>query len=161
MGEVLALAAEALGQVLLCDVACVVDIEVMEGESKIGLSDSLSAIDGDGQEFRIVDLAIMVEINTLEDLVNLLLGHLDLVESCPDLVKAKVARVVCVKGTEGVSELGEIEGAGINGVDKEGQSFDLETFWRAEVLDTAEHLELGIVGEVGVVAGVILIDVIS
>ena len=73
MGEVLALAAEALSQVFLCNVACVIDIEVMESESKIGLSDSLSAIDGDGQKFRIVDLAVMVEINALEDLINFLL----------------------------------------------------------------------------------------
>ena len=133
----------------------------MESEGQVSLGDSLSAIDGDGQEFGVIDLTIMIEINALEDLVNLLLGHLELVEGGPDLVKVKVARVVSIKGTEGISELGEIESTGVDRVNKEGQSLDLETFWRAEVLDTAEHLELGIVGEVGVVAGVILIDVIS
>ena len=114
MGEVLALAAETLCQVLFCDVAGVVDIEVMEGEGKVSLSDGLSAIDSDGQEFRIVDLAVMVEINTLEDLVNLFLGHLKLVEGGPYFVKVKVARVVSIKGTEGISELGEIEGTGVD-----------------------------------------------
>ena len=114
MGEVLALAAETLCQVLFCDVAGVVDIEMMEGEGEVSGSDGLSAIDGDGQEFSIVDLAVMVEINTLEDLVNLVLGHLKLVEGGPDLIKVKVARVVSIKGTEGISELGEIEGTGVD-----------------------------------------------
>ena len=132
----------------------------MEGKGKVSLSDSLPAIDGDGQELRVIDLSIMVEVNALEDLVDFLLRHLKLVEGGPDLVKVKVARVVCIKGTESVSELGEIEGAGVNRVHKEGQSLNLETFWRAEVFNTTEHLELYIVGEVGVVAGVVLIDVI-
>ena len=114
MSEVLALAAETLCQVLLCDVACVVDIEVMEGEGQVGLGDCLSAIDGDGQEFGVIDLAVMVEINALEDLVYLFLGHLKLVEGGPYFVKVKVARVVGIKGTEGISELGEIEGTGVD-----------------------------------------------
>ena len=114
MGEVLALAAETLCQVLFCDVTSVVDIEMMEGEGEVSGSDSLSAIDGDGQEFGIVNLTVMVEINTLEDLVDLLLGHLKLVEGGPDLIKVKVARVVSIKGTEGISELGEIEGTGVD-----------------------------------------------
>ena len=161
MGEVLALAAETLCQVLLRDVTCVVDIEVMEGEGQISLSDGLPAIDGDGQEFRIIDLTVMVEVDALEDLVDFLLGHLKLVEGGPDLVKVKIARVVCVKGTEGITELGEIESAGVDRVYKEGQGLDLETFWRAEVFNTAEHLEFGIVGEVGVVAGMVHVDIIS
>ena len=70
----------------------------MESEGQVSLGDSLSAIDGDGQEFGVIDLTIMIEINALEDLVNLLLGHLELVEGGPDLVKVKVARVVSIKG---------------------------------------------------------------
>ena len=91
VGEVLTLATETLCQVLFCDVACVVNIEVMECEGQVSLSDSLSAIDGDGQEFGVINLAVMVEINALEDLVYLFLGHLKLVEGGSYFVKAKIA----------------------------------------------------------------------
>ena len=87
----LALASEALGQILLCNKACVVNIEVMEGESNVCLSHGFSQIDGDGQEFSIIDLTVMIEINTLEDLVDLILGHQQLVEGSPDLIKIKIA----------------------------------------------------------------------
>ena len=86
----------------------------MEGKGKVSLSDGLPTIDSDGQKFRIIDLTVMVEVNTFEDLIDFLLGHLKLVEGSPDLVKVKIARVVCVKGTESITELGEIEGAGVD-----------------------------------------------
>ena len=63
----------------------------MEGKGKVSLSDSLPAIDGDGQELGVIDLSVMVEVNALEDLVDFLLRHLKLVEGGPDLVKVKVA----------------------------------------------------------------------
>ena len=48
----------------------------MEGEGKVLLVNDLSAIDSDSQEFGIIYLAVIFEINTLKDLVDLLLGHL-------------------------------------------------------------------------------------
>ena len=71
--QVLALTAEALFQVRLSDKPSVVDVKVMERKSHICLRDSSSAVDSDSKELAIVDLAIMVEINALEDLINFLL----------------------------------------------------------------------------------------
>ena len=75
MSKMLTLSAEALVEVLLSDEARVVDIEVMEGKGHVSLSDGLSAIDSDSEELSVVDLTIVVEIDTLEDLSNFSLAH--------------------------------------------------------------------------------------
>ena len=75
MSKMLTLSAEALVEVLLSDEARVVDIEVMEGKGHVSLGDGLSAIDSDSEELSVVDLTIMVEIDTLEDLSNFSLAH--------------------------------------------------------------------------------------
>ena len=63
----------------------------MKGKSKVCLSHGFSKIDGDGQEFSIVNLTIMIEINTLENLVDLILGHQQLFKGSPDFIKVKIA----------------------------------------------------------------------
>ena len=85
----LALTTEALLKVLLSDEASVVNVEVMEGEEQVLLSDGLSAIDCHGKELSVVDLAVMIEVDSLEDLVNLLLAHVELVEGCLDFIHLK------------------------------------------------------------------------
>ena len=89
VSHVLALSAEALFQVGFCDVARVVDIEVMEGEDHVSVGDGLSAVDSDGEEFSVVDLTVVVEVNPLENTVNLLLTQIQIIESSPDLGKCK------------------------------------------------------------------------
>ena len=67
MIQMLALAAEALFEVSLSNVSRVVNVEVMECKSHIGVCNSSPAINSDSKELTVVDFAIMVEINTLED----------------------------------------------------------------------------------------------
>lgn len=71
----LALSAEALLQVLLRDEPRVVNIEMMEGEGHIGLSDGSPTINGHGQELRVVDFTVVIEVDALEDLIDFILWH--------------------------------------------------------------------------------------
>ena len=96
MTQVLTLTAEALFQVRLSDKPSVVDVKVMERKSHICLRDSSSAVDSDSEELAIVDLAIMVEIDALEDLINFLLWHVELIESGPEFAELQCARAVRV-----------------------------------------------------------------
>jgi len=71
--QVLALAAETLLKVLLRDVVRVVNVEVVESKDQVLLSDRLSAVHCHREELRVVDLSIVVEVNSLEELVDLFL----------------------------------------------------------------------------------------
>ena len=61
----------------------------------------------------------MFVIYTLEYLVDLLLGHLQLIEGGPDCLKFKIAWVVSIKSLEGISKLFEIESSVVDWFDKE------------------------------------------
>ena len=98
----LALSLEALLQVGLCDESGIVDIEMMEGEGQVSLCNCLSAINGNSKELSVIDLTIVIEINSLEDLIDLLFGHIQFTEGSPDLAKLKCARVVYIECAEGV-----------------------------------------------------------
>lgn len=158
--QVLSFPSEALLQILLGDVASVVDVEMMEGESKIGLGDGLSTVDGHRQELRVVDLAVVVEVDSLENLFDFLLGHIKLVECCANFAQLESTGVVGVECTESVSELCKVEGARVHLVDKEGEGLDLEALRLAEVLDASQHLHFVLVEESWVVAGMVLLDVV-
>ena len=94
--QVLALAAEALFQVCLGDESSVVDVEVMEGKSHIRFCDSSPAVDSNSEELTVVDLTIMVEIDALEDLINFLLWHIQLIEGGSELAQFECAWVIRV-----------------------------------------------------------------
>lgn len=75
VGQVLALAAEALLQVLLSDETRVVDVEVMESKQHVRVGNRLSAVDGHRQELSVVDFAIVVKVDAFEQFIDLLLAH--------------------------------------------------------------------------------------
>lgn len=135
----LTLSAEALFKVLLGNEACVANIKMMESKGQIGIRDCLSTIDGDREEFRVIDLAVVIKIDSFEDLCDFILRHVQLVKGCSDFTKLERARVVGVKGAESVPQQLEIEGASIRLVHQEGECFDLEGFRLAEVLDSTKH----------------------
>lgn len=85
MRQMLTLTTEALLKVLLRNEASVVDVEMMESERQISLSDGLPAVNSHGQELSVVDLAIVIEVDALEDIVDLLFRHVKLAEGSPDL----------------------------------------------------------------------------
>ena len=157
----LALATEALFQVLLGDVARVTNVKVMEGKSQILLSDGLSTVNGNGEEFRVINLTIVIKINSFEDLIDLFLTHIQLVESLADLAELQGARVVHIECAEGVSQDFEVELGRIGLIDEEGKSLNLKALVCTEVLDAAKHLELLSVEKGWVVARVVGLDVIG
>jgi hypothetical protein len=89
VGEMLAFSAEALVQVIFCDKARVIDVEVMEGKGHVGFSEGSSTVDSDSKELSVVDLTIVVEIDAIEDLSNFCLRHVEPVESSFDLGKSQ------------------------------------------------------------------------
>jgi len=91
-----AFATEALLKIFDCDIASVVDIKVMEGEDHIGLSDGPASVDCHSQEFCVVDVSIMVEVHASKNLVNLLLRHLKLIESCANFMNLKRSRIIYI-----------------------------------------------------------------
>ncbi len=68
--QMFSFAAETFLQVGLCDKARVVNVEVMESEEHVVIGDSLAPVNSHSKEFRVVDLAIMVEINALKHLID-------------------------------------------------------------------------------------------
>jgi len=69
VSQVLALAAEALLKIGLRNETGVVNVEVMESESHVRLSDCPPAIHSHGKELSVVDFTIVVEVDALEDLI--------------------------------------------------------------------------------------------
>lgn len=156
MRQMLALSTEALLKVLLRDETRVVNIKMMEGEGHVGLSDGSPTINGHGQELRVVDLTIVIEVDALENLIYFILWHVQLIKSSSNLRKLKSARVVRIERSERVSQLSEIKSARIDLVDQEGESSNLEPLGLTEVLDTAEYHELVLVQKCWVVSSMIL-----
>lgn len=156
----LALSAEALLEVSFRDESRIVNVEMMEGECQVGLSDGLSAVDSDSKELGVVDLAIVVEIDSFEDLIDLLLRHVQLTEGSPNLAQLKCARVVFVKCAEGISQDSKVESARIDLIHKEGECLDLEGLGLTEILDTSQDLQLLRIEKCGVVSGVVLLDIV-
>ena len=136
------LAAETFFQVLLCNVASIVNVEMMESKEHVVLSDCLSSVNSDGQELCIVDLAISIEVDPLEDAVGLLLAKVKFVERRSDLGNRQSARVVLVESAESVAKFGKVESASVDLIHKEGEGLDLETLGLSEVLDASEHEHL-------------------
>ena len=87
VAEVLAFAAEAFLEVGFRDVAGVAYIEMVEGKRQVGLGDCLSAVDGDCEELGVVDLAVVVEVDSLKDLIDFFLAHVQLVEGLSDFTE--------------------------------------------------------------------------
>ena len=160
VSQVLAFASEALLQVRLRDVASVVNVEVVEGESHIGLRDGSPSVDSDSEELGIVDFTVVVEVDALEDLIDFALGHVQLIEGCSNLLKLQRARVVGVERSEGVSQLSEVKRARVNLVDEEGEGLDLEFLRLAEVLDAAEDHEFVLLQELWVVSRMVLLNIV-
>lgn len=95
-GQVLALTAEALLQIIDRDEVRVVNVEVMEGEDQILLSDGLSAVHCHSEELRVVDLPIVIEVDPLEELIDFFLTHVEFGEGSLDFAHLERARVVDV-----------------------------------------------------------------
>ena len=127
VSQVLAFSAEALFQVLLCDISRVLNIEVVEGKRQVGLCDCLPAVDGDCEELGVVDLAVVIEVDSFEYLIDFLFAHVQLVKGLSDLAELQSARVVLVECAEGVSKEFEVELAGVGLGDKEGERLDLKS----------------------------------
>ena len=87
VAEVLAFAAEAFLEVGLCDEARVAYIEMMEGKRQVRLGDRLSTVNGDCEELGVVDLAVVVEVDSLKDLIDFLLAHVQLIEGLSDFTE--------------------------------------------------------------------------
>ena len=160
MSHVLALTTEAFLKVGLSDEASVVDIEVMEGKEHVSISHSLSAINSDSKELSVVDFAIVVEVNSLENRVQFLLAQVQFLEGLSHLTENQSATIVSIKGPKGISELGKIKGRCVDLIDKEFESLDLEIFWLSEVLDTSEDHEFVFSKESWVVAGMVCLDIV-
>jgi len=75
--QVLALALKALFEVVRCYKAIVVAVEVMESEPEVRLYERFAPIDCHGQELRVVDLTIVVQVDVLEDGLDLVRTQLD------------------------------------------------------------------------------------
>lgn len=105
----LAFAAEALLQILLRDVASVVNVEVVEGEQQVVLGDNSTPICGHRQEFRVVDLAVVIHIHCVKNLSYFVLRHVKPIEGLLDLLDLQRARIVSVKRSEGVCEGSQVE----------------------------------------------------
>lgn len=101
--QVLAFAAEALLEVRLRNEPSIVNVEVMEGESQVGLSNGLSAINSDRKELAVIDLAIVIEVDSFEDLVDFCFTHVKLIESRSDLAELQRARIVGVERAESIA----------------------------------------------------------
>ena len=157
----LTLTAEALLQVCFGDETRVVDVEVVESEEQVLLRDGLSTVNGHSQELSVVDLTIVVEVNALEDIVDLLFGHVKLAEGSPDLAKLQGSGIVLVQSSEGVPQFGEVKGRGVDLIHKEGKSLNLEALRLAELGDTLEHSNLVGVEKGGVVACMVRVNVIA
>ena len=140
--QMLTLTTETLLQILLRDEAGVVDVEVMEGERQVSLRDGLPAVNSHSQELSVVDLTIVVEVNALEDIIDLLFGHVKLAEGSPDLAELQSAGIVLIQSSEGVPQLGEVESRGVDLIHEESKSLDLEALRLTELGDTLEHSNL-------------------
>lgn len=161
VGQVLALSTEALFEVCFSDEARIIDVKMMEGKSQVGRSDGLLAIDSDCEELRIVNLSIMVEVNSFEDLTDLFLVHVQLTEGCPDFAELQCSRVIRVKSTERIFQKLKVECASVRLVDEEGECLNLEGFGLAEVFDTAQNLQLLGVKECWVMTCVVRLDIVG
>jgi len=156
----LALAAEALLEIFLGNVARVVDVKVVEGKEHVGLCDCLSAVDGHSKELRVVDLSIVIEVDALKHLVDFILRHIQFVEGGPDLAQLESARVVGVEGAEGIAKSSKVEGSGVRLVHKESQSLNLQTLRLAEVFDATKNREFVFMQQMRVVTSVVRLDVV-
>ena len=59
----------------------------MEGKCKVGLSDSSSSVNCHSEELRIVNLTIVIEVDALENLIDLLGRHIELIEGISNLAQ--------------------------------------------------------------------------
>ena len=152
--------AETFLQVGLSDKARVVNVEVMESEEHVVISDCLASVNSHSQEFRVVDLTIMIEINALKHLIDFCCWHIELLEGSTDLTELQGARIIGIESSEGISEFREIECTRVNLVDEECESLDLKALWLSEVLDLAEHLKFVFVQKLRIVTCMVLLNVI-
>lgn len=104
-----ALATEAFFEVLSGDEASVVDVKVMECEQHIVLCDGLAPVNCDGQELGVINLTVVVEVYSLENLINFGLGHIELVKSLTNLCNFQRARVVSVESAERIAKLRKVK----------------------------------------------------
>ena len=158
--QVLTLSAEGLFKIRFSDEARVINIEMMERESHIGLRDGSSAVDRHSQELSVVDFSVSIEIDSLKDLINLLFGHVQLVEGSPDLAEFQRARTISIKCSERISQLCEIERASVDLVNEEGERGNLQALWLTEVLDTTQDHHLIGVQKLRVVSSMVLRDIV-
>lgn len=158
--QVLTLAAEALLQVRLCDVPGIADVKVMESEGQVGVCYRLSSVDGNSEEFGVVYFAVVIEIDSFEDLSYLLFRHIKLVKGLFDLAELECARVIRIQCTEGVPQQVEVKCTRIGLIDEESECLNLESLWLAEVLDAAEHLQLLRIEKCWIVASVVRLNII-
>ena len=131
----------------------------MEGKEHVLLGDSLSTISCDGKEFSVVNLSVMIEINTIEDCIDLLFSHRSLAEGSLDLSNMQAARVIRIKHTERKEKLAEIEGARVDLIYKISETLHLQSFWRAEVLDSSQDRLFECLERCLVLASVVVSDI--
>lgn len=62
---------EALYKIVTSNVATIINIEVMECEVQIGFCKCLLFVDGYSQEFRVLNLTIIIQINFLKNVIKL------------------------------------------------------------------------------------------
>jgi len=117
--EMLSFSSEALCKVSSRDNTRIIDVKVVESKVHVGIGDCSSSINGDSKEFGIVDLSIMIKVDTLEYRVNLFFRQVETLESSLDLAKLKCSGVVFVHSSERVFKLCKIEGGCLSLIDKE------------------------------------------
>ena len=160
MRQVLTLPAEGLFKIGLCDESRIVNVEVMESKSHIGLRDCSSAVNGDGKELTVVDLTVSIKIDALKDLINFLFRHVQFIEGSPDLAEFQRAGTVGIECSESISQFGKIECASVNLVNQEGERGNLQSLRLTEVLDATQDHHLIGVQKLRVVSGVVLSDIV-
>jgi len=107
--QMLTFSTEALLKIGFSDISTVINVEVMESESHVGVCDGLSAVDCHGEELSVVDLTIMVEVDALKDRIQFFFSHVQTIEGSSDFAQLKGTRVVSVHSSECITEFTEIE----------------------------------------------------
>ena len=158
--QVLALSAEGLLEICLCDETRIVNIEMVERKSHIGFRDGPSAIDGDCEELTVVDLTVSVKVDAFEDLINLVFRHVQFIEGGSDLAEFQSARAIGIERSECVSQLCEIECASVDLIDQEGERGNLQALRLSEVLNASQDHHLVRVEELRVVARVVFCNIV-
>ena len=109
------LSTEHLLQILCSDEATVIDIEVMESEFQIRNLHHFLLVHTGSDEFPIPYVAVVADVDPLENLMNIFFWEARAFEGLFDFVQEQSARVLRIERSESVTETFEVEGRRLTG----------------------------------------------